>query len=169
MRKVTQEFNTMLANYEKLAAHILGSDGKEDKPVDDPLKIEWATQEGYRPHYNPNSDEVSWIRQPQPVYQVPMTLKMQGSMSPEALAEVYPMFAVKQQEVDPVLAQIFEAALKGDITQQRARELTYQLLSDTYKTAGADQKPTGAAAKSSSYNQTISNAAKGQRVAGVSE
>lgn len=166
---ITQQYQNMRDNYEKLATQLMPA-AQESAPVGDPVKLEWAKQEGFKPTYDPNSDDITWVRQPEPAYKVPDMMKLQGSMSPEALAEVYPMFGVKQQQVDPVLQKIFEAALNGEITHQRANELVFQLMNDVWdKLDKSDKKPDGAAAKSSSFSQTISKALKGQKVAGANQ
>lgn len=154
----------MLAGYEKLAAQITNG-AQEEKPENEPLKREWAYQEGYKPHYNPNSDEVSWIPAPKPAYSVPNNLRLQGSMSPERLAEVYPAFAEKSEQIDPLLTKIYQAALSGEITHQRAQELVLQLAADTQKEAWSG-KAKGASKQAANFDQSISNMSKSNRIAG---
>lgn len=164
MKKATQEFNNMLANYEKLAANILGND-KGVKPEDEPLKYEWAKQEGYDPHYDPNSDSVSWVPKPKAAYDVDNNLRLQGSMSPERVGEVYPAFGQKVQEIDPVLEKIYASALSGEITHQRAQELVLQLAATTYRDAWKD-KGKGASKTAANFEQSIESMSNTKKLAG---
>lgn len=159
-----KQFDDMRSRYDDMAANILGK--KEDKtPLEDPVKRQWAMQEGFRPAYNPNSDKITWLPQRQP-HQAPNIARLRGSMSPEALAEVYPMFGHKQKQIDGALTQIYQAAIDGQITHQRAQEMVMQLALDTFKDVSKGQKVKGAAAKSSSLDQALANASKNNRVAG---
>ncbi|WP_310606717.1 hypothetical protein [Buttiauxella brennerae] len=161
------QFNDMLKNYESMAAKIVG-DKAAEKAIEDPVKNQWAMQEGFRPVYNPNADKVTWVPQAQP-HQAPNMARLQGSMSPEALSEVYPMFAHKKEQIDGVLTQIFQAAIDGGVTHQRAQELAMQLALDTYAEVSKGQKAKGAAAKAANFDQALDNASKKTRVAGVEE
>lgn len=154
----------MRAGYDALASKILG-EPSEKTVVEDPVKRQWALQEGFRPEYNPNADKVTWVPSMQST-PAPNMLRLKASMSPESLAEVYPMFEQKQRQIDGVLTQIYQAAIDGDITHQRAQELAMQLALDTFKEVSDGQKIKGAAAKSSSLEQTFDKASKTNRIAG---
>lgn len=159
-----KHFDDMRTRYDTMAASIMGK--SEDKaPLEDPVKRQWAMQEGFRPTYDPNSDKITWIPQRQP-HQAPNLARLRGSMSPEALAEVYPMFAHKQKQIDGTLQQIYQAAIDGQITHQRAQELVMQLALDTFKDVSKGQKVKGAAAKAAGLGQSFDKASKANRIAG---
>lgn len=157
-------FAEMHTRYNDMAANIMGKP-EEKTPLEDPVKRQWAMQEGFSPKYDPNSDKVTWIPQRQP-HQAPNLARLRGSMSPEALAEVFPMFGHKQKQIDGTLQQIYQAAIDGQITHQRAQELVMQLALDTFKDVSKGQKVKGAAARASSLNQALAAASKNNRVAG---
>lgn len=162
--KLEQKYSDMLSGYQKLAATIIPS---PDSPaVDSPAKLEWAAQEGYQPKYDPNTDSVTWAQQPKPAYQQSHLMNMQGSMSPERLQESYPAFGFKAKHIDPVLQEIIQKALSGDITTQRAKELVYQLAQNTFKEAWAQGKPKGAAKGAADFEQAISRSTTKNGVAG---
>jgi hypothetical protein len=154
----------MQAGYEKLAARL--APDADTAPETDPVKIAWARQEGFKPHYDPNADDVRWMREPKPAYQQPNTNRMLGSMSPERLQEVFPAFKVKADQIDPVLTEIAEAAIGGKITQQRAMELAYQLAIDTFGDAWKEKGGGGASKTASDFSQSLESASKSNRVAG---
>ncbi|ASG63943.1 hypothetical protein CEW81_18315 [Kluyvera genomosp. 3] len=162
--KLEQKYSEMLAGYQKLASEIIPSPAAN--VASDPAKLEWAAQEGYQPEYDPNTDEVTWAQQPKPAYQQPQLMNLQGSMSPERLQESYPAFGFKAQHIDPLLQEIIQKALDGEITTQRAKELTYQLAQNTFKEAWAQGKPTGAAKGAADFEQAISRSTTKSGVAG---
>ncbi|CAI1768920.1 Uncharacterised protein [Serratia quinivorans] len=165
---IKKQYKDMVDSYEQMAAKLMPA-SQDAGPETSPDKMKWAEQEGFRPMYNPNSDSVTWVKKPEPSYNVPDLLKMRASMSPETLTEVYPMFGMKAKQMNPVLLEIYQAALSGDISQQRAEELVLQMMSETYKDASKGQKVSGAGAKASSFDQTVSNASKGQKITGAAQ
>lgn len=162
---INQQFDALFERYNQQANEILSSHAKTaTTPENDPIKLEWAKQEGYQPEYDPNANQVVWTQQPQPAYNVSSLMKFRGSMSPETMADNYPMFSLKTEHLDSMLQEIYQNVLDGKITQQRGEELVYQMMSDTYKEAKKRGKPKGAGVKSSSINQTASHAAKGKKL-----
>lgn len=159
-----KEFDQMLAGYHKLVGQIMPDTGAG--AAESPAKMQWAMQEGYRPNYDPNSDAVVWTQEPKPAYQANHVMNLEGSMSPERMAEVYPAFALKAQHIDPVLQEIIAKALSGEITTQRAKELAYQLAIDTYKDAWSEGKGKGASKGAASLEQAMELASTKNRVAG---
>lgn len=164
--RLETRFQQMRDDYDKLTARLMpgNSDNGDDAPLS-PEKREWARQEGLTPVYNPNQDNVTWTPKPKPAYTMPNNQRLQGSMSPERLAEVYPAFATKKSEIDPVLSEICQAALDGKITQQRAQELVLQLALDTYKQAWQG-KAEGASKTAANFGQALESASTTNRVAG---
>lgn len=162
--KLETRFNAMLAGYEQLASSIMPAPSQD--VAKDPKKLEWAYQEGYRPNYDPNSDAVTWAQKPKPAYQQSPEKNLQASMSPERLQESYPAFAWKAQHADPVLKEIIEKALSGDITTQRAKELVYQMALNSHAEAWKQGKPKGAGTGSVDFEQTMAKASKTNKVAG---
>jgi hypothetical protein len=166
---VKQEYQAIVANYEKMASQLL-PEAKPSTVTDDPIKLEWAKQEGFVPRYDPNSDSVTWHQTPKALYQAPELLKLQGSMSPEAASEVYPMFEIKKQQIDGLLEEIYQETLNGNITQQRAQELVIQLMKETFDGfTKAEKAASGAAGKSASLSDTISNLSKAKKIAGANQ
>jgi hypothetical protein len=163
--KLETRFQQMRDGYDKLSARLLPDSDSGDGPDISPEKMQWARQEGFNPHYNPNSDDVIWTPTPKPAYTMPNNQRLQGSMSPERMAEVYPAFATKKDQIDPVLSEICQAALDGKITQQRAQELVMQLALDTYKDAWQG-KATGASKNAANFDQSLEGASKTNRIAG---
>lgn len=162
---INQQFDALFEQYNQRASEILSSSTKTaTTPENDPVKFEWANQEGFKPEYDPNANQVVWTKQPEPAYNVPSLLKFRGSMSPETMADNYPMFGLKSEHLDPMIQEISQNALDGKITQQRGEELVYQLMSDMYKEAKKRGKPKGAGVKSSSIQQTAELAAKGKKL-----
>ncbi|MBZ7392385.1 hypothetical protein FMJ22_13370 [Klebsiella michiganensis] len=166
---INQQFNELFAQYDQRANEILSAGKGGTTAENDPIKYEWAKQEDFEPEYDPNSNEVVWSKKPKPHYDVPDLMKFRGSMSPETMAENYPMFQVKTEKLDGLLQNIYQQVLDGKITQQRGEELVFQLMNSTYKEAKKQGKPKGAGVKSSSYQQTISKAMKGQAVVGANQ
>ena len=162
--KLEQKYAAMLEGYQQLASQIIPS--PQQAVASDPVKLEWAKQEGYRPKYDPNTDAVTWAQQPQPAYQQSHLMNLSASMSPERLQESYPAFAFKAQHIDPLLQEIIKKALDGDITTQRAKELVYQLAQDTYKQAWSQGKPKGSAKNAADFDEAISRATTKNGVAG---
>lgn len=150
--------------YEQLAASIMNQGSS--KPEMDPVKLEWAKQEGYRPEYDPNADAVTWAQKPKPAYQQNHLLNLEGSMSPERLAESFPAFTWKKQHADGVLQEIIQSALDGKISTQRAKELVYQMALNSFKEAWGEGKPKGAGKGSANFEQTMEKASKNNKVAG---
>lgn len=164
--RLENRYQQMRDGYDQLSARLNPStDAQSDEQPLSPAKMEWAKQEGFNPLYNPNQDEVSWVPEQKPSYSMPNNLRLQGSMSPERLAEVYPAFQTKKTEIDPVLSEICQAALDGKITQQRAQELVMQLALDTFADAWQGT-PEGASTKAANFEQSISKASKTNRIAG---
>ncbi|HDG1101546.1 TPA: hypothetical protein PCY80_000313 [Klebsiella aerogenes] len=162
--RLEQRYQEMRGGYEKLAARLTPAqtDSQNGKT---PAELEWAQQEGFAPKYNPNNNEITWVKTPEPAYSQPNVMRLEGSMSPERMAEMYPAFATKAKQIDPVLSQIYQAALTGEITHQRAQELVIQLAENTYKDAWKG-KIKGASKTSSSFEQTLDNMSNTNKIAG---
>lgn len=162
---INQQFDQLFEQYNARASEILASHNTTGTTAEnDPVKYQWAKQEGWQQEYDPNANEVMWTKTPEANYNVPDLMKFRGSMSPETMAENYPMFGLKTDRIDGLLQEICQEVLEGKITQQRGEELIHQLMSDTYKEAKALGKPKGAGVGSSSYQQTMSKAMKGQNL-----
>lgn len=162
---INQQFDAMFDRYEKAASELLATkDSTGTTAENNPLKYQWAKQEGFDPKYDPNSNEVVWTPPQQPQYNVPDLLKFRGSMSPETMAETYPMFGLKTEHLDPLLQEIAQNVLDGKITHQRGEELIFQLMMDNYPEAKKRGKASGAGAKSANIQQTIEKATKGQKI-----
>ena len=159
-----KEIKGLKAGYEQLAASIMSTG--EQSPEKDPVKLEWAKQEGYQPQYDPNAGAVIWSQKPKPAYQQNHLMNLEGSMSPERLAEAFPAFGWKQKHADGVLQEIIQKALDGGITTQRAKELVYQLALNAEKEAWGEGKPKGAGKSAANFDQTMSKASKNNKVAG---
>ncbi|EIP3951812.1 hypothetical protein LSB85_003679 [Salmonella enterica] len=167
---INQQFDKLFEQYNAMANEILGTYNATGTTAEnDPIKYNWAKQEGYQQEYDPNANEVVWTQKPEANYNVPDLMKFRGSMSPETMAENYPMFGLKTDLIDGLLKEICQEVLSGKITQQRGEELIHQLMSDTYKEAKKLGKPKGAGVKSSSYQQTMSKAMKGQNLVETSK
>ncbi|MBK0633373.1 hypothetical protein GZZ44_10480 [Klebsiella aerogenes] len=163
--RLETRYQQMRDGYDALSARLMpGSKSDDDAPLS-PERMAWARQEGLQPVYNPNADEVTWVPTPKPAYTMPNTQRLQGSMSPERLAEVYPAFATKAKEIDPLLQEIYQAALDGKVTQQRAQELVMQLALDTYKQAWQG-KAEGASKTAANFSQSLDGASTTNRIAG---
>lgn len=158
-------YQQMRAGYDQLAARLTTT-AEAGEVASSPVKMQWAEQEGYKPTYNPNTDQVSWVKTPQPTYQQPQMMNLEGSMSPERLIESFPAYKWKSEAVDGVLQEIITAAHGGAITTQRAKEAVYQLALDTYKEAKASGKAGGAAKTAGSFEQAMSKATTKNGVAG---
>lgn len=162
--KLEQKYQAMLAGYEQLASAI------NPQPSHDvarsPEKLQWAAQEGFKPQYDPNTDQVSWVQEPKPPYQQNHLMNLEGSMSPERLQESYPAFGFKAKHIDPVLQEIIQKALDGDITTQRAKELTYQLALNTFREAWAEGKPKGSAVTAANAEQAADKTTTKNKAAG---
>lgn len=152
------------AGYDQLAASIMNEPSQE--VTKDPVKLEWARQEGYQPEYDPNADAVTWSQKPKPAYQQNHLLNLEGSMSPERLGEAFPAFKWKSQHADGVLQEVIQHALDGKITTQRAKELVYQMALNSFKEAWGEGKPTGAGKSAANFDQAMSKASKNNKVAG---
>lgn len=164
MTTLRQQFEDMRANYQKMANEIMGV---KPEAVEDPsMKLDWANQEGYKPEYDPNTDEVSWIKAPEPAYNTPDIMVLQGSMSPERLAEVFPEYAYSKQHLQPKIEMIIKMAQSQEITLQRGIELAIEIARANKDDAYASGKISGSAAKSTSFAQTIKRTKKNQKVAG---
>lgn len=163
--RAENRYQQMRDGYDQLATRLLPQNNEDNDAPLSPAKREWAKQEGFSPYYNPNQDDTTWIPKPKPAYTMPNNQRLQGSMSPERLAEVYPAFATKTKEIDPLLTEIYQAALDGKVTQQRAQELVMQLAIDTYKQAWQG-KAQGASKDSANFEQSLDSASKTNRVAG---
>ncbi|WP_260863379.1 hypothetical protein [Citrobacter sp. Marseille-Q6884] len=162
---INQQFDQLFEQYNARASEILASHNTSGTTAEnDPIKYQWAKQEGYQQEYDPNSNEIMWTKAPEANYSVPDLMKFRGSMSPETMAENYPMFGLKTDRIDGLLQEIYQEVLDGKITQQRGEELIYQLMSDTYKDAKKQGRPKGAGVRSSSVQQTASKAMKGQKI-----
>ncbi|HGW6103722.1 TPA: hypothetical protein ACNIQM_001850 [Citrobacter werkmanii] len=162
---INQQFDQLFERYNAMANEIMAShDTTGTTAENDPVKFQWAKQEGYQQEYDPNANEVVWTKKPLANYDVPDLMKFRGSMSPETMAESYPMFGLKTEKIDGLLQKIYQAVLSGEITQQRGEELIFQLMSDTYKEAKKLGKAKGAGVRSSSVQQTASKAMKGQNI-----
>lgn len=162
--KLEQKYSEMLSGYQNLVSQIMPQPSVS--VVDDPAKLEWAKQEGFRPEYDPNTDQVSWVQQPKPAYQQPHIMNLEASMSPERLQESYPAFAWKAQHLDPLLQEIIQKALGGEITTQRAKELAYQLAINTFDEAWKEGKPKGSGKGAVNFEQAVAKATKKSGVAG---
>lgn len=164
MTTLRQQYEEMRASYEHAKNEILGV---QKSQIDDPdIKLDWANQEGYKPQYDPNANEVSWIKEPEPAYNTPDIMVLQGSMSPERLAEVFPEYAYSKQHLQPKIEAIIKATQGQEITMQRAIELALEISRANKDDAYASGKVSGSAAKSTSFAQTIKRTTKNQRVAG---
>ncbi|MBF4180589.1 hypothetical protein [Lelliottia nimipressuralis] len=162
---INQQFDQLFAQYNQRASEILSSSSTAGTTAEnDPIKFEWARQEGYQPEFDPNANQMIWTKPPEPHYNVPDLMKFRGSMSPETMAKTYPMFGLKTEHLDDSLKDIYQNVLDGKITQQYGEELVYQFMTDAYKEAKKLGKPKGAGAKSSSYQQTAENAMKGNKI-----
>lgn len=161
---INKQFDEMFRRYGDIADAMLTQYTPQSVQADEPAKISWAKQEGFQPEYDPNADQVDWVKKPQPAYNVPDIMKVRGSMSPETFAESFPEYQVKTQHLDELLQRIYQSVLDGNITQQRGEELAYQLMADTYDEALKQGKPQGAGVKSSSEQQTASKVMKGQKI-----
>ncbi|EPR3242574.1 hypothetical protein ACU41F_003137 [Klebsiella aerogenes] len=145
---MNDDFNKMLSDYQSLKSSILShgsvnNNGGMDS-VNAPEEVKWAIaqEEGFVPHYNPNRDSVVWMpKQETPMEQIPNVMKAGGSMSPEQIANIYPIFQWKNTSgFNDVLAGIIKDLHAGNITTQRAEELVMQLTKESYKEA---RKATG--------------------------
>lgn len=165
---INKQFDLMFKKYNEVAESMLAQYAPPAQ-LDDPIKLNWAKGEGFAPVYDPNADQVNWIKKPEPAYNVPDFMKVRGSVSPETFAETFPEYQMKQQHIDDFLKDIYQSVLDGKITQQRGEELALQLAKDTYKEVIKAGKPTGAGAKSSSEQQTASKVMKGQRILGAAK
>lgn len=164
---LNKQFDELFATYSARANEILSTANQSATTAEnDPLKYAWAKQEGFEEEYDPNANEVVWSKRPDPNYNVNNLMKVRGSVSPETFAETFPEYQVKTQKLDGLLQDIYQQVLDGKITQQRGEELAYQLMSDTWKEAKKQGKPSGAGAGSSSEKQTISRVMRGQRLVG---
>lgn len=162
---INKQFDQLFEQYNARASEILSSHNTTGTTAEnDPIKHRWAKQEGWQEEYDPNANEVVWTKKPGANYGVPDLMKFRGSMSPETMAESYPMFGLKTDRIDGLLQEIYQDVLDGKITQQRGEELVFQLMSDTYKEAKKLGKAKGAGAKSSSVQQTASKAMKGKSI-----
>lgn len=162
---INKQFDQLFEQYNERASEILASHSTSGTTAEnDPIKHQWAKQEGWQQEYDPNANEVMWTKKPEANYNVPDLMKFRGSMSPETMAENYPMFGLKTDKIDGLLQKIYQSVLGGEITQQRGEELIFQLMSDTYKEAKKLGKAKGAGVKSSSVQQTASKAMKGQNI-----
>ena len=162
--KLEKKISAMVAGYEQLAASIMAQ--PQDDVVKSPEKLEWAKQEGYQPEYDPNSDSITWTQKPKPAYQQNHLMNLQGSMSPERLQESFPAFGWKAKHADPVLQEIIQKALNGDITTQRAKELAYQMALSSFKEAWAEGKPTGSAKDAANFDQAMEKTSTTNKAAG---
>ncbi|WP_333498547.1 hypothetical protein [Kluyvera sp. CHPC 1.2972] len=164
---INKQFDAMFKQVEEVASAMLANYQPQSVQADEPAKVRWAMQEGFTPEYDPNADQVDWVKKPEPAYNVPDIMKVRGSMSPETFAESFPEYQVKTQHLNELLQDIYQNVLDGKITQQRGEELAYQLMADTYDEALKQGKPQGAGVKSSSEQQTASKVMKGQRLVGT--
>lgn len=162
--RLREQFGEMFSQYDKLAGRIKPTESVE--VIDNPIKREWAAQEGYRPGYNPNSNSVTWTKTPEPAYQQARTKNMQGSMSPERLVESFPAFAYKAANLDGHIQEVITQAMSGQITTQRAKEMMYQFALETFDEAWSEGKPEGAAKTAASFDEAMNNASKSNKVAG---
>ncbi|MCP2003502.1 UNVERIFIED_ORG: hypothetical protein J2Y78_002042 [Buttiauxella agrestis ATCC 33320] len=162
--KMQERFNNITARYDQMVARI--SPQPSTDVLLSPAKREWAMQEGFRPEYNPNTDDVTWVKSPEPAYQQSHIKNIQGSMSPERLTESFPAFAYKAANLDETLQEIIRQAVSGEITTQRAKELAYQFALDTFDEAWKEGAPTGAAKAAASFEQAIEKTTKTAKVAG---
>ena len=137
---MNDSFNKMLSDYQGLKESILNH-GSINKGVTESTseQIKWAVaqEEGFAPHYNPNLDKLVWMpKQETPMEQIPNVMKAGGSMSPEQLANVYPILQWKNTSgFNDALAGIITDLHSGHITTQRAEELVMQLAKEAYKEA----------------------------------
>lgn len=166
---INKQFDQLFQQYEARAAEILSSAKSGTTAENDPIKYQWAKQEGYEEQYDPNLNEIVWTKQPKPHYDVPQLMKVRGSMSPETFAETFPEYQIKTSRLDSLLQDIYQQVIDGKITQQRGEELAYQLMSDTWEEAKKQGKPQGAGAKSSSEQQTASRVMQGQKLVGANQ
>jgi len=158
------QFAQMFAQYDQLASQIRAT--KPEDVMNDPVKLEWAQQEGYKPTFNPNSNTVSWVPTPKPVYQQPQHMNFESSMSPERLVESFPAFAYKAQHLDGYVTEVINQAMNGDITAQRAKEMLYQFALESFKEAWAEGSPTGAAKTATTFAEAMESASTDKKVAG---
>lgn len=162
------QFQGMFEQYDTLVSRIKpGAAGAT--PENDPVKREWAAQEGYRPGYNPNTNAVTWSQTPEPAYMQSHIKNFQASMSPERLVESYPAFAYKAEHLDPYIQQVIDQAMSGEISTQRAKELLYQFALETFEEAWQGGSPTGAAKTAHSFTEALESASKSNKVAGGDE
>ena len=165
MTRLKQQFEGMFSQYDALVSRIKpGAAGTE--VTNDPVKREWAAQEGYRPGYNPNGDAVTWTQTPKPAYQQSHLKNFSASMSPERLIESYPAFRFKAEKLDPFVQEVINKAMSGEITTQRAKEILYQMALDTFEEAWEGGSITGAAKAAGSAAEALESASTTNRVAG---
>lgn len=164
MMNYEKTVQSLKTGYDQLAASIMSEPSQE--VTKDPVKLEWAQQEGYRPEYDPSTDAVTWTQKPKPAYQQNHLMNLEGSMSPERLGESFPAFGWKQKHADGVLQEIIQKTLDGEITTQRAKELVYQMAVNAKKEAWTEGKPKGAAKNAANFDEAIEKTTKNNKVAG---
>lgn len=162
--KREQRYQEMRSGYEQLVERIMPA-AAEKKDGKTPQELEWAHQEGFAPKYNPNSDKITWVPQPQPTYNQPNIMRLRGSMSPERLAEMYPAFASKAKELDPLITQLYQAAIDGKITQQRAQEIALQAAENSYGDMWKGNIK-GASKSAANFDQTLESMSSKNKIAG---
>lgn len=162
-----EQFGAMFAQYDDLAGRIKAAPSAE--AINDPVKREWAAQEGYRPGYNPNADGVTWHQKPTPAYEQPHYMNFEGSMSPERLVESYPAFKYKAEHLDPYIQETIDKAMSGEISTQRAKEILYQFALESFEEAWQGGKITGAAKTATTFAEAVEKASKSNKVAGGDE
>lgn len=165
--RMREQFGAMFAQYDQLAGRIKAAPVAD--VIDDPVKREWASQEGYRPGYNPNSDSVTWNQKPEPAYLQPHYQNFEGSMSPERLVESFPAFAYKAKHLDPYIQETIDKAMSGEISTQRAKEILYQFALESFEEAWQGGRPTGAAKTATTFAEAVEKASKDNKVAGGDE
>ncbi|MBV8042375.1 hypothetical protein [Pluralibacter sp.] len=164
MSQFRDQFAQMFAQYDQLASQIRAT--KPEEVMNDPVKLQWAQQEGYKPTFNPNSNSVSWVPVAKPVYQQSQLHNLQGSMSPERLVESYPAFAWKAKNADPYITEVIRQAASGEITAQRAKEILYQFALETFKEARKEGKATGSAKTAVTFAEALESASTNNKAAG---
>lgn len=154
----------MFSQYDALVGRIKSTGAQQ--VIDDPVKREWAEQEGFRPGYNPNADAVTWAPKPTPAYQQGHIRNFTASMSPERLIESYPAFQFKAEKLDPFVMEVINKTMSGEISTQRAKEILYQMALDTFEEAWQGGSITGASKDAGSAAEALEKASKTNRVAG---
>lgn len=138
MNNIYTESKDMFSEFNALKDSILGGGSASTKTnIEENAKLKWATAEGFVPHYNPNMDEISWVQRPKTALEkLPNYMQVEGSMSPEELANRYPIFQWKANEgLNVAIQKVIQDCLDGVVSVQHAEELLEQMAIDSYPKA----------------------------------